>query len=445
MKAPELTLDIEEIELACTEKKGTLMQKLPTLLRIMGAGALVVAMYSFLTKGWYSGNDVFRYLLMLAHTGLLATIGLASGHWLKESKGARLLLTLALVSVPANFAILGALIFSQSGAMEFSAYPSYIAWSAQSLNSALLTTAGALLVLIPVTLIGFTALVRSFSKKMALLFLFSNAALLLPLRDPQWIGLLVSGLTLCCIYFSQKAAQQHVAAKTQEGIIALGLQMLPLAVLMGRSLWLYSLDLFLLTVLTLTCFFLLRQISLYMENDSRLRCVMDSLSLLPALATIPLLIDGLDRTGMVADELLIPLAVFAAAMLVYDISCRSKNSTLFYRHMATLIATLPTLFSLFIFGNLTAALATITVAFILLNYGYRREQRSLFGAGLLLLTCGFFQQLYELLQHFAIGGWASLVILGVIAIVSASFMESKACNLKPHLESWKSKFQGWQA
>ncbi len=84
--------------------------RLPTLLRILGAGALVVAMYSYLAKGWESGNDIFRYLLMLGHTGVLTAIGLASGHWLKESKGARLLLTLALVSVPANFAILGAFI-----------------------------------------------------------------------------------------------------------------------------------------------------------------------------------------------------------------------------------------------------------------------------------------------------------------------------------------------
>lgn len=94
-----------------------LMKKLPSLLRILGTTALLVAMYSFLVKGWQSGGDVFRYLLMLGHTGAMAAIGLASGHWLKEGKGARLLLTLALVSVAANFAILGAFIYSQTAAV----------------------------------------------------------------------------------------------------------------------------------------------------------------------------------------------------------------------------------------------------------------------------------------------------------------------------------------
>ena len=73
-----------------------LMKKLPSLLRILGTTALLVAMYSFLVKGWHSGGDVFRYLLMLGHTGAMAAVGLASGHWLKEGIGARLLLTLAL-------------------------------------------------------------------------------------------------------------------------------------------------------------------------------------------------------------------------------------------------------------------------------------------------------------------------------------------------------------
>ena len=90
-----------------------LMKNLPAILRILGAGAVLIAMYSFLVKGWDNGDDMFRYFLMLGHTGALAAIGLASGYWLKESKGARLLLTLALISVPANFAILGAFLFSQ--------------------------------------------------------------------------------------------------------------------------------------------------------------------------------------------------------------------------------------------------------------------------------------------------------------------------------------------
>ena len=134
--------------------------------------------------------------MLLGHTGVLALLGLFSGHWLKESKGARLLLTLALVSVPVNFSVLGAFIFSQSPLLDPSIYPQYVAWSVDSLQTALLTTGGAALLLIPVTLIGFAVLSRSMSKKLTLLFLISNATLLLPVRDPQLVGLMVLVLSL---------------------------------------------------------------------------------------------------------------------------------------------------------------------------------------------------------------------------------------------------------
>ena len=199
-----------------SESQFDFMKNLPNLLRILGTAALLIAMYSFLVKGWQSGNDVFRYLLMLGHTGVLAAVGIASGHYLKESKGARLLLTLALVSVPANFAILGAFIFSQTAVVDVSHYPHYVAWSVDNLSTAIFTSGGALLALIPITLLGFTVLARSMSKQLSLLFLLSNAVLLLPIRDPHLVGLMVLGLTFISILFSHRASHENIAAKTHE-------------------------------------------------------------------------------------------------------------------------------------------------------------------------------------------------------------------------------------
>lgn len=178
------------------QDSSELMKKLPSLLRILGTTALLVAMYSFLVKGWQSGGDVFRYLLILGHTGAMTAIGLASGHWLKEGKGARLLLTLALVSVAANFAILGAFIFSQTTAASALDYPGYAAWKVGRLSTALVITAAAMVVLLPVVLLGFRVLSRSMSSKLAALYLISNAALLIPLRDPHLVMSTVIGIAV---------------------------------------------------------------------------------------------------------------------------------------------------------------------------------------------------------------------------------------------------------
>jgi hypothetical protein len=421
-----------------------LMKKLPALLRLLGAGALLIAMYSFLVKGWQSGNDVFRYLMMLGHTGALAAIGMASGHYLKESKGARLLLSLALVSVPANFAILGAFIFSQAGGVDVAAYPRYVAWAVDSLNTALLTTGGALLVLVPVTLLGFTVLARSMSKKLSLLFLVSNAALLLPLRDPQLIGLVVLGLTAFVMLWSRKTAAGNVAAKTQEGVIALGLQLLPLGVLMGRSLWLYSQDLFLMTVLAMTVFFTLRQMSLFFEAEGNVRHWLNALSLIPAVAVALLLSNAVVAMDVLPLSLVFPVGVMASAAMVYDISRRSSSAAGFYRRMAMVVMVAGMLGNLAVFADLLAALACVVSGLFLLMQGYKRQQRSLFAAGVINLAGGVLQQFYELVHHFDLGSWASLAVLGIVSIVVASTIESQAGNIKARVSAWKAGYDGWE-
>ena len=44
-------------------------------LRILGAAVLVASMSVFLLQGWNEGNDINRYLLLLAQTGLLSAAG----------------------------------------------------------------------------------------------------------------------------------------------------------------------------------------------------------------------------------------------------------------------------------------------------------------------------------------------------------------------------------
>jgi len=421
-----------------------LIKKLPDILRTLGTIALLVAMYSFLAKGWQSGNDVFRYLMMLGHTSALAIIGLASGHWLKEGKGARLLMALALVSVPANFAILGAFIFSQTAAIDISHYPNYVAWTVDSLNTALLTSGGAMLLLIPITLLGFTVLARSMSKKLSLLFLCSNAALLLPLRDPQLIGLLVLSLAFLSIFLSRKASRNKLAAKTREGVIALGLQLLPLAVLMGRSLWLYSFDLFLFTVLSITVFFVLRQTSTYLEQDSRWHGLTNVLSIIPAMAVAPLLSVTLIDVFHFAIALAFPVGALVSAALIYDISNRSATRASLYRHLAAAVLLLTMITNLMMFTSLMATLTCIVIGISVAVFGYNKQQRSVFASGFVLTLTGIGQQFYEIFHHFDLGSWASLAVLGVASIVIASTIESQGGKIKPRIDDLKNRLNEWE-
>ena len=156
-------------------------------------------------------------------------------------------------------------------------------------------------------------------KKLSILFLLSNAALLLPLRDPELIGLVVLGLTILTIQFCRKTSNSHTAAKTHEGMTALGLQLVPLGILMGRSLWLYSVDLFLLTVLSLTVFMMLRQMSLYLDPRSRIRDILEGLSLLPAVSVTFLLSESLQILPPFPSEILFPVGSMVSIFYVRKI------------------------------------------------------------------------------------------------------------------------------
>ena len=420
-----------------------LMKKLPSLLRILGTTALLVAMYSFLVNGWHSGGDVFRYLLMLGHTGAMTAIGLTSGHWLKEGKGARLLLTLALVSVSANFAILGAFIVSQSPTAATVNYPGYVDWSVGSLSTALMVTGGALIVLLPVVLVGFRALSRSMSSRLAVLYLISNLALLIPLRDPHLVGYMVFGLTLFVLVFSGKAAQQNVSAKTHEGMMALVLQYLPIAVLLCRNLWLYAPDLFLLTVLALTLFFALRQISIRLDSFPEIRSFIELLSMLPALGFGVGLGATMAENGFFATELILPVATLATASLIYEISVRAQQGRALYRIVSVAVLCSGLIANMLFFGGVLAAMMSAVIGIAVAVYGYMKQQRIVFGGGMVTMSVGLGYQLYYATQIFHLGSWASLAVLGMAAIVVGSTIECHGCRIKLMLAAWKAKYGDW--
>ena len=447
MKAPNEIMNMNDAMPHGESGVSRLTTNLPMLLRTLGAAALIFAMYSFLAKGWQNGNDNFRYLLLLSHTGILAAIGIVSSHYLKESKGARLFLILALVSVPVNFAILGAFIYAQTTLLtttHAATYPGYVTWSVDSLNAALITGAGSLLVLVPVVLLGFSVLARRLSTQLSFIFLLNNAALLLPIRDPEIIGLLVLALTLSVIITTRKLAHNQTDVKTSEGMIALSLQLLPLSVLAIRNLWLYSPDAVLFTVFCLTAFLLIRQGVACLEADSKVRSPLDMLMLALALCIIAPLGFTLADSAWFPQSLVLPACALISAVMIYDISRNTSKGAQIYRSIAVSVLLLGQIINLIMFDGLLVSLTGIAIGGCMLVYGANARQRSVFLAGLILVLTGSLQQLFMLTYRFDLGSWASFTLLGIIAIITASVIESQGARIKQRIATWKQTFRQWE-
>jgi len=417
---------------------------LPRLLRSIGAMSLLAAISIFLFQGWENGNDAYRYLLLLGHTVGLAAIGFASGHWLKESKGARLLLIIALASVPANFAVLGAFMYSQAGLDALSIiYPSVAHWQVESISTALYASLGGLVLLTPVVWLGFMVLARKSARRLTVIYLLLNVALLIPLRAPEYVAFMLLALTLIVARQSIKVAASDTALRTPEGIIARLLLYVPLGVMLGRNLWLYAADGLMFSVMAAIVYLLFRQVSIQLHRDSRLRAFFENISIIPVAAL------GLGVCSVVTDmfvnsaAMVFPVFAVVVAALLLEMSTRVVNGALLHRRVAAAVLTTAMLANLIMFGSAATAAACLLVGLLVLTYGYFVEQRVVFAMGIVTLLAGLVYQMQYAIDMFSLGSWGSLAALGVAAILISSTIERFGARIKARMAHWGQQFKAW--
>ena len=417
---------------------------LASLLRTLGAGVIVTSLSLFLFRGWTSGNDVERYLLLLAHTGLLTVAGFASSRLLRENKGARLFLILALIAVVANFAVLGGLLYSQwpwDGALAV--YPDFARWQAGTGANLLIISAFAVPVLALVSWIGFRALGRRSAATLSAWYLVGNAALLIPFRDSIAIGILVVGLGFAVLWRLIRLGRVDPTVRTSEGRIARGILMLPLALLVARGAWLYAADEAMLTMVSAMAFIVLRQTALELHAGRRLRLAIERMSVVPAALTAlgaTLLSANLD--WMVA-VMYIPVFVLTLAALLVEISIRAANRGA-YQRWAVLVVCAGLLINTMLFSGLGTAAVCVVAGVIVLVYGYSVQQQLMVGAGLVTALSGLLVQIRLLTAWFDLGAWQTLAAFGILAIVTASILERHGLALRSRTAQWFKRFRGWK-
>ena len=419
---------------------GGWLANLPALLRSLGAAAILFSLYSFLVRGWSGGDDLVRYAVLLGHTVLLAVIALASVRWLGESKGPRLLLTLALASVTANVAVLGAFLYAAVVSASPDSYPSFLLWSGVNVPGALALIAGSLLLMAPVVLIGFRSLVRARAKPLSGLFLLSNAVLLIPLRDTHLSVLLASVSAVFVLWLSASISRRRIEVKTREGVIAIVLQFLPPAILLGRTCWLYDADALVVISAAILLFAGARQCTLLMERGNPLRWMLEVGSVWAALVA---------GAGVYFffNSVAAPLAVMTggllAATMVLELSRRAVGFAEGYRVVAGIVAATGTLLSLWM-GSGAEAIAAIAIGVGLIVLSHRWRAKSLFVAGSLGALGGLLSLVADLLHWFHFGNWIGLALIGMVAIVMASVLESHSDTMWQKLRVHTGNYRSWK-
>lgn len=413
------------------------------LLRLVGAGLLVVSASTFMIQQWDLGNDLVRYLTLLGHTALLTAAGFFCGIKMNESRGARTFLGLVIVSVPVHFAVLGGLLYSQFSLDGIDAGVTVHAmWTASSPAQAVGLTLLGIAVLLPMTLISMAAFARPFMKPLSLGFAAMNLLLLVPIRQADGVGVLsLIAAGLFCVLettlFWKKPLLQNV-----EGRFVKRMLLAPLGILVGRSLYLYELSLFaagllLISFSVLSFLFVLRQ-------DRRSAAVqsVQVLNFIPAALGWGLVVYHLTNIYEMSNAVLVPLTTLPAAALLIAMSFFVR-AALMYRRVAALLAVVPLSVHLLIEPSLSAGLICLSTGIATLLYGVFAQQKTVVFAGAAGVLCGIVYHVYNMVRVESLGHWAVLSVVGAVFILGASLFERRSERTLKYWALVRARLTGW--
>ncbi len=411
-------------------------------LRLLGAGVLVASMSVFLLQGWNEGNDISRYLLLLSQTGLLTAAGFALAYGLKETKGARVFFGLALISVPANFTILSALLYSVlqwDGALG--SYPDYATWQITDLASIGMTFGGALLVLIPATMFCFAIMARRSTYWLTGHFLVLNALLLLPIRSSTAVGVVALLGTVYVLYAIGKLIGSDGALRTAEGKFALATLFIPIGIILFRSMYFYEADSLLIGMLASAVFLVLRQLSLFPDRSRRVAVLLDLLSLPVALLAASALTDAL--TGAVPWEFQAPIFAVAFAVMGLDLARRTDSRMLASTAgvAVSVLTAASFILSVSISGSALGALLCLVAGLVMLLVAHTLRDRLALIAGILMVSAAAVFGFDDVVALFFRSGWIELAVFGAVLIALGSVLDRHGASLKLRLGNQLSEFR----
>lgn len=406
-------------------------------LRILGAAVLVASMSVFLLQGWNEGNDVSRYLLLLTQTGMLAAGGFALSYGLKEAKGARLFFGLALVSIPANFTILGALLYSVfqwDGGLT--TYPDFATWRIEDVAGTGATIAGAMAVLLPITLFCFAIMARHSAQALSLHFVLLNLLLLLPVRSSMVAGMLALAGALYAFAVIKRLVPQDRALKTGEGKFALMALFIPLGILLFRSMYFYDVDSLMVAMLSLAVFLAARQASLFPDRSSRVAIGLDVLSVPVAMLFAVALTDAF--SAGVGTALAAPFFATTFGVLAVDIMRRTEGPRL-----ARAIGSFTSLLATFCFVFAAVLHASALTAVLALAAGLVMLVGSSWFSARFSMLCGIVTVLAAVVFGYAPvlalivdSSWVALAIFGATTIALGSVIERHGISIKLAATKW---------
>ena len=413
------------------EEGGRDFGRLSRMLRILGAGGILLAAAIFTLQSWLTDGALGREASFLLFTVAIASGGLLCGVGLKESKGARTFLGLSLALVPAHALALGGLLYAATAGVQ-SWMPSMLRWEALGVGEVALALLIAIPILTAITAFAFSVLTPRISGVLAGSFLAGNAVLLLPVRGAGVVALL--GVLLGAYLLRQELRSVgRPELQTFEGYVARLLQFVPLGALFLRggmhesaaclaaaatALVAAGLHLFPRIVpvhrSSVAGFQLATGVAAFLSWGFVLACDLPQL----------LLVGGVT----------IGVQMLPFALILFVLSVSTVGSGRGYRNTAVAVALFGALGELFTAMGFGSALIAIAVGIGALTYGTLAVERGYVVAGLGAVLAGGVFYGMRAIAFIQVAPWLGLAVLGAGAVLAGSLLERNQVQIRGLVE-----------
>jgi len=429
-----------------TQMGGTIVSlvskfgSLSSIIRVAGVAAMVASMCLFLFDGMGVVNDIQRFFTMLMLTGVLSAGGFALAFILKEHRGARSFFGLALLSVPVNFTVLGALFYSVIQLDQVTtAYPTMAHWEVLDVASLGTAVLFAALALIPVTILGVSILAREGRAWLGLALLASSSLLLLPIRDTTWIAPVVALAIVVLITVVKRFGENTISLKTLSGRFVQTLLFLPPAIMLFRSFWLYEITALSSMVIGVTIYATVRYASQRISPEGIIVNALHIISAFVALVTGVMALFVFEPIS-VPLFLAIPFSlVFGGLMLELESRVRKPEFANVLGIGASVLVACATVLQQQVYDVPGMFYAGLVVPVIMIVVAAIQQHKGKMIIGAVALLAVFLLHASGIFTFFTQTGWLGFATLGGIAILVASLLERFGPMLSMKSRLWFSR------
>jgi hypothetical protein len=419
------------------------VERLSSILRGIGALVLISSAAVFMAQHWYNTSDLYKYWMLMAQTLVVVATGFFCGLGVKESKGARTFLGIALASFPAHFAVISGFINSTMRWAPGDTIHHSVSWLAPSSTAAWMSALGAFALLIPVGYLCAMTLARPVAKEWIATYIVANTALLIPTRNADLVGLIFAATLVGLGLLETRKWSRSSALATWEGALMRLALFVPALVMVGRQGYIYGMtELTGAAVFGAIAYLTFWVFPRHIENKNARR-LLQNVSLIPTALSWVLAHQWLMGTLDIHRSWELITIGMPFSLILGAMSLGAENGGVSMRRWAATIGISSAALQLFLYPGAVSSVFCLGLSIAVLAYGISVEQKVFFYGGIAGTGYALLVTIVQAVRHVEVGQWAGLAILGTTVILTGSFIEKNHRNILLKLNGYRVRLRSW--